>query len=99
MGKKLRKPLSTMRYGESWSAEREEAVQTAQGDVGSIIHRAVFGRSFMDFASGVSLRVVGIEWPARSSEGFLTLASASGERSRRRCVYDAISHNIRMYPA
>jgi hypothetical protein len=98
---KLRKSLSGMQFtGEPWSAAREEENQNAGGDVGRIVCRAVMGRSFMDFASGATLRVVGIEWPALSCEGHLTLVDAqSGQKARRRCVYDPLAHKIRMYPA
>ena len=101
MGKKLKRALSTMRFaGEGWSAEREENVLGAAGDVGTIVARAVMGRRCLDFTSGVSLVVVCIEWPARSSEGHLTLRNpATGEMGRRRCVYDVMTHNIKMYPA
>jgi hypothetical protein len=100
MAKRLKKSLSGMRFtGEPWSAAREEENRNAGGDVGRIVRRAVMGRSFMDFASGALLRVVGIEWPAFSAEGHLTLINPkNGEKARRRCVYDALTHKIKMYP-
>jgi len=101
MANKLKRPLSTMRFsGETWSPAREESVLSAAGDIGTIVARAVMGRKFLDIASGVTLLVVGMEWPALSCEGHLLLENpVTKERARKRCVYDSLSHNIRMYPA
>lgn len=101
MPKKLKRPLSTMRFNnETWSAEREESAFDAAGDIGTIVSRAVMGRRFVDIASGVTLLVVGIQWPALSSEGHLVLENpVTRERSRKRCVYDGLTHKIKMFPA
>ena len=101
MPKKLKRPLSTMQFNhEPWSAAREEGAFSAAGDIGTIVSRAVMGRNFLDAQSGVSLLVVGMEWPALSCEGQLFLENpATKERARKRCVYDTLTHHIKMFPA
>lgn len=101
MSKKLKRPLSSMNFGhEKWSAAREEGAYDAAGDIGTIVSRAVMGRKFLDVVSGVALLVVGMEWPALSSEGHLLLENPlTKERARKRCVYDGMTHHIKMFPA
>jgi hypothetical protein len=85
---------------ETWSAAREESAASAAGDIGTIVARALMGRKFLDISSGVTLYVVGMEWPALSVEGHLLLENLqTRERARKRCVYDVLTHHIRMYPA